>query len=69
METKTYTINNVKCAGCANRATQLLSAIPGVEEVKVDVAKKTAVIQYNEDQVKENQFQQALADTNFNIQL
>ena len=69
METKTYTVNNVKCAGCAKSVTQLLSAIPGVEEVKVDAAKKTAVIQYNKDQVKESQFQQALADTNFDIQL
>ena len=37
---KTYEITGMKCQGCANAVTEKLSAVKGVEEVKVDLEKK-----------------------------
>ena len=35
--TKTYNITGVKCQGCVNTVTEKLSAVKGVENVKVDL--------------------------------
>ena len=35
--TKTYNITGMKCQGCVNTVTEKLSAVKGVENVKVDL--------------------------------
>ena len=42
---KTYEITGMKCQGCANAVTEKLSAVKGVEEVKVDLEKKQVTIE------------------------
>ena len=42
---KTYEITVMKCQGCANTVTEKLSAVKGVEEVKVDLEKKQVTIE------------------------
>ena len=38
--TKTYNITGMKCQGCVNTVTEKLSAVKGVENVKVEFEKK-----------------------------
>lgn len=42
---KIYEITGMKCQGCANAVTEKLSAVKGVEEVKVDLEKKQVTIE------------------------
>ena len=42
---KNLRITGMKCQGCANAVTEKLSAVKGVEEVKVDLEKKQVTIE------------------------
>ena len=42
---KTYEITGMKCQGCANAVTEKLSALKGVEEVRVDLQKNQVTIE------------------------
>lgn len=42
---KTYEISGMKCQGCANAVTEKLSAVKGVEEVRVDIEKNQVTIE------------------------
>ena len=42
---KTYEITGMKCQGCANAVTEKLSAVKGVEEVRVDLEKNQVTIE------------------------
>lgn len=37
-----YSVQNLKCGGCVAKATAALQALPGVSDVQVDLAGKTA---------------------------
>jgi copper chaperone len=37
MQTEKFVVQNVKCQGCVNTIRNGLSALPGVEEVQVDI--------------------------------
>ena len=41
---KTYEVTGMKCQGCVNTVTEKLSAVKGVENVKVDLENKQATI-------------------------
>ena len=43
--TKTYNITGMKCQGCVNTVTKKLSAVKGVENVKVDLENKQVIIE------------------------
>ncbi len=43
--TKTYNITGMKCQGCVNTVTEKLSAVKGVENVKVDLENKQVTIE------------------------
>ncbi len=57
--THTYHIDGMTCNGCRNHVTEALANVPGVEEVAVDLAEKTAVIQMG-PHVTLERFQEAL---------
>ena len=42
---KTYEISGMKCQGCVNTVTEKLSAVKGVENVKVDLENKQVTIE------------------------
>ena len=42
---KTYEISGMKCQGCANAVTEKLSAVKGLEEVRVDIEKNQVTIE------------------------
>ncbi|MFD2765570.1 heavy-metal-associated domain-containing protein [Micromonospora eburnea] len=42
--TQTYTVTGMTCEHCVRAVTEELSALPGVDEVRVDLAAGTATI-------------------------
>ena len=36
---KTYTIKGMSCGGCVNSLTRVLTAVPGIEPIKIEVGK------------------------------
>ena len=42
---KVFDINGMKCQGCVNTVTKAFESVPGVKEVKVDLADKKATVE------------------------
>ena len=61
---KLYSIEGVKCGGCAAVVKEKLSDIEGVESVDVNVAEKKLIVV---GKVKREVLQKALSDTKFKI--
>lgn len=36
---KTFTISGMSCGGCVNSLTRVLSSVPGIEPLKIEVGK------------------------------
>ena len=36
---KTFTISGMSCGGCVNSLTRVLTAVPGIEALKIEVGK------------------------------
>jgi copper chaperone len=36
---KTFTISGMSCGGCVNSLTRVLTSVPGVEPIKIEVGK------------------------------
>ena len=47
MASKTFRVPNISCMHCVRRITQALSALPGVQDVRADVATKQVVVVYD----------------------
>jgi Cu+-exporting ATPase len=39
-----FEVNGMKCGGCVAKAQEALTAVPGLVDVKVDLAGKSAVV-------------------------
>jgi copper chaperone CopZ len=39
-----FAVDNMKCGGCVAKAEQAIRAVPGVTDVQVDLAGKSAVV-------------------------
>jgi copper chaperone len=39
MSVKTYAISGMSCSGCVNSLTRVLTAVPGIEPLKIEVGK------------------------------
>ena len=39
MSDKTYTIKGMSCGGCVNSLTRVLTSVPGIEPIKIEVGK------------------------------
>lgn len=67
MKSIEYFVENLKCAGCARSVQSLLSQVPGINSVEVDLANHSARIQYDGPELAVQDLQKALADTSFVI--
>lgn len=47
MEHLVFTVQNLKCGGCANTITQKLSALGGLKDISVEVDQSTVGFTYN----------------------
>ncbi len=59
--THTYTVTGMTCTGCQAKVQQLLSQIPGIQQVAIDLAKAEATLSM-ETHVPTEQLQAALKD-------
>jgi copper chaperone CopZ len=64
--TNTYTITGMTCSGCAAKVEYLLSKVPGVSSVKVDLEKKSANIT-TEQPLDNTNLTAALSGTKYSI--
>ncbi|MBT2731924.1 heavy metal-associated domain-containing protein [Carnobacterium sp. ISL-102] len=63
---KELTIEGMKCGGCASTVVEKLQSIEGIERVVVDLEKKQAIVE-SQNEIDEKVFIQALSDTNYNL--
>lgn len=63
---KELTIEGMKCEGCASTVVEKFQSIEGVERVVVDLEKKQAIVE-SQNEVDEKVFIQALSDTNYKL--
>lgn len=63
---KELKIEGMKCDGCVETVQKRFSDIPGVEEVVVDLAGKTAVVKSNKE-IADDIFRKALVGTKFTV--
>jgi Cu2+-exporting ATPase len=61
-----YHIEGMHCGGCANTVERKLAAVPEIESVKVDLAKKQVVI-LSDKAMKLSDLNTALSDTSYII--
>ncbi len=63
---KELTIEGMKCEGCASTVVEKFQAIEGVERVVVDLEKKQAIVE-SQNEIDAKAFIQALSDTNYKL--
>ena len=57
MATKTFRVPAISCMHCVQRITKALSAVPGVQNVRADVATKQVVVAYEGEETVERAHQ------------
>jgi copper chaperone len=62
---KTFTISGMSCGGCVNSLTRVLTAVPGVEPVKIEVGK--AELRLDETRVSSQAIKDAVARAGFAV--
>lgn len=63
---KEFTIEGMKCEGCASTVVEKFQSVEGVEHVVVDLETKQAIVE-NPNEIDETIFEQALSETNYTI--
>lgn len=65
MTTRTYTIAGMSCGGCVKSLTRVLSAVPGIEPLKIDVG--AAQLKVDEARVSSQTVRDAVARAGFEV--
>ena len=63
---KTIRIEGMACGHCSARVEKALRALPGVQNVKVDLEAKTALVEA-EDSVAETALSKAVTDSGYTV--
>ena len=63
--TKTYTISGMSCGGCVNSLTRVLTAVPGIEPIKIEVGK--AQLRLDDARVSAQSVKDAVARAGFEV--
>lgn len=61
----TIRIEGMKCTKCSGSVEKALKATPGVEKVEMNLEKKEAVVEYNDEQVTETKLREVINGTGF----
>ena len=64
--TQTYHIGGMSCGGCVSTVKQILSSVPGVTSVTVDLGKKEAEITSSQE-IKKDTLRSAFNNTHYTI--
>ncbi|HPT37230.1 MAG TPA: heavy metal-associated domain-containing protein [Methanothrix sp.] len=60
-------ISGMACAGCSGAVEKALSGLEGVSSAKVDLAKKTAYVNYNPAKVSIDGLKKAVEDAGYRV--
>jgi periplasmic mercuric ion binding protein len=64
-KTVTLDVKNMTCGVCPITVKKSLEKVVGVSDVKIDFAKKTAIVTYDPDKTKPEAFTHATANAGF----
>lgn len=64
-ETLTLNVQNMTCAACPITVKKALEQVPGVSDVKIDYAHKTATVHLDTDKGKVSMLTKATTDAGF----
>jgi copper chaperone len=67
MESIRLTVTGMSCMGCVSSVKNLLSALPGVGNVNIDLASGQVDVEYAADQVQPAQLRQTIEDGGYGI--
>lgn len=67
MKTSHIRIVGMTCGGCVASVTQALQAMPGMQEVKVQLDPGIAEVRFDETQVDEAKVQTVLQEAGFDV--
>jgi copper chaperone len=62
---KTFVISGMSCGGCVNSLTRVLTSVPGIEPLKIEVGK--ARLRIDPDRVTSQGVQDAVARAGFAV--
>jgi P-type Cu+ transporter len=61
-----YKVSNMVCEGCAEKITEILTKLNGVDQVKPKVMQKQVLVSYNPHKISDDQIKQALTTSGYN---
>lgn len=65
MKETTLTIDNMVCQGCAEKITDILKEVDGVEKVKTKTMKKSVHVEFNPEKTSEEKLKIVLTETGY----
>lgn len=67
MEKVTLNVEGMSCSHCERAVTNAVGELDGVASVIVDLAGKTAIIEYDSEKVSVDNFKQAIEEEGFDV--
>ena len=67
MKTSQIRIAGMTCGGCVASVTKAIGALPGVQEVNVQLDSGVANVRFDDTQIDEAQVQTAVEDAGFDV--
>lgn len=69
MEKLTFTIPDLHCQGCANRSTNILERLEGIQKADVTFDDRSARVEYDENKVSFEDMKEVLAKANYTAKM
>lgn len=67
MEKIELVVSGMHCTGCSSRLERVLNDLEGVKAA-VDFEKKTAVVEYDENEISVEEVKEAICDAGFEVE-
>lgn len=67
MKTVTLQVEGMSCSHCQNAVQKAIKSLKGVDEVKVSLADKTAVVNFDESVVSIENIKAAIEDEGYSV--
>lgn len=67
MKTVTLQVEGMSCSHCQNAVQKAIKSLKGVDEVKVSLADKTAVVDFDESVVSIENIKAAIEDEGYSV--
>lgn len=67
MKTVTLQVEGMSCSHCQNAVQKAIKSLKGVDEVKVSLADKTAVVNFDESVVSVENIKAAIEDEGYSV--